>query len=216
MTAGLASVVFAVVRAPEAGWASPGTLVIGLGGLVLLAFFVLLQGRRRQPLMRLGIFRAPNLAAANLAQFLLGAAWIPMFFFINLYLQQVLGLGAFASGAALLPLTLTIMIGMIVAAPRLIAAYGPKAMTVTGLATLTAGLVWLSLIRADGSFVVDVLPATLVTAAGMAMAFIPSLGMALSAASREGTRLRDRQHQLPGGLCPRAGRDDGGGVGVRR
>ena len=43
--------------------------------------------------MRLGIFRRPNLAAANVAQFLLGAAWIPMFFFINLYLQQVLGLG---------------------------------------------------------------------------------------------------------------------------
>ena len=133
--------------------------------------------------MRLGIFRAPNLAAANLAQFLLGAAWIPMFFFINLYLQQVLGLGAFASGAALLPLTVTIMVGMVVAAPKLIARFGPKAMTVTGLATLAAGLVWLSLIRADGTFLVDVLPATLVTAAGMAMAFIPSLGLALSSAA---------------------------------
>ena len=67
--------------------------------------------------MRLGIFTAPNLAASNAAQFLLGAAWIPMFFFLNLYLQQVLGLGAFASGAALLPLTVTIMVGMI-APPR--------------------------------------------------------------------------------------------------
>ena len=59
---------------------------------MLLAAFVALQARLRQPLMRLGIFRAPNLAAANMAQLLLGAAWIPMFFFINLYLQQVLGL----------------------------------------------------------------------------------------------------------------------------
>ena len=183
VTAGLAAVVFAVVRAPEAGWGSAGTLVFGLGGIVLLVLFVLLQARLRQPLMRLGIFRAPNLAAANLAQLLLGAAWIPMFFFVNLYLQQVLGLGAFASGAALLPLTVTIMVGMIVLAPRLIASFGPKAMTVAGLATLAVGLVWLSLIRSDGSFVVDVLPATLVTAAGMAMAFIPSLGMALSAAA---------------------------------
>ncbi len=185
VTAGLAAVVYAVVRAPEAGWASPGTLLFGLGGIVLLGLFVLLQARLRQPLMRLGIFKAPNLAAANLAQLLLGAAWIPMFFFINLYLQQVLGLGAFASGAALLPLTVTIMVGMIVAAPRLIASFGPKAMTVAGLATLAAGLVWLSMLRSDGSFVVDVLPATLVTAAGMAMAFIPSLGMALSSAAPE-------------------------------
>ena len=135
--------------------------------------------------MRLGIFTAPNLAASNAAQFLLGAAWIPMFFFLNLYLQQVLGLGAFASGAALLPLTVTIMVGMIAVAPRLIARFGPKAMTVAGLATLAGGLVWLSFIRPDGSFIVDVLPASLVAAAGMAMAFIPSLGMALSSAAPE-------------------------------
>lgn len=184
-TAGLAAVVFAVVRAPEAGWGSASTLLIGLGGLALLGLFILLQARLRQPLMRLGIFTSPNLAGANAAQFLLGAAWIPMFFFLNLYLQQVLGLGAFASGAALLPLTVTIMIGMIAAAPKLIGRFGPKAMTVAGLATLGAGLVWLSLIRPDGTFLVDVLPASLLTAAGMAMAFIPSLGMALSSAAPE-------------------------------
>jgi EmrB/QacA subfamily drug resistance transporter len=185
VTAGLATVVYAVVRAPEAGWAAGSTLSFGLGGLALLALFVAIQARRSQPLVRLGIFRAPNLAAANLAQMLLGAAWIPMFFFVNLYLQQVIGLGAFASGAALLPLTVTIMVGMLAAAPRLIARFGAKAMTVAGLGTLAAGLVWLSFVRPDGSFAVDVLPASLVAAAGMAMAFIPSLGTALSAAAPE-------------------------------
>ena len=185
VTAGLAAIVFAVVRAPQEGWTSTGTVVAGLGGLALLGLFVALQARREQPLMRLGIFKAPNLAAANAAQFLLGAAWIPMFFFINLYLQQVLGLGAFASGAALLPLTVTIMVGMIAVAPRLIARFGPKAMTVAGLTTLAGGLVWLQTIRPDGTFWADVLPATLVTAAGMAMAFIPSLGLALSSAAPE-------------------------------
>jgi EmrB/QacA subfamily drug resistance transporter len=184
-TLGLGALVFAIVRAPAAGWTSVGTVVTGLGGIALIAIFVALQARLRQPLMRLGIFRAPNLAAANVAQLLLGAAWIPMFFFVNLYLQQILGLGAFASGAALLPLTVTIMIGMVAVAPRLIARFGPKAMTVSGLATLGAGLVWLSFVRPDGSFVVDVLPPSLVTAAGMAMAFIPSLGTALSSAAPE-------------------------------
>ena len=127
VTAGLATVVFAIVRAPQVGWVSASTLVAGAVGLALLALFVVLQARRREPLMRLGIFRAPNLAAANVAQFMLGAAWIPMFFFVNLYLQQVVGLGAFASGAALLPLTVTIMIGMVGVAPRLMARFGPKA-----------------------------------------------------------------------------------------
>jgi EmrB/QacA subfamily drug resistance transporter len=185
VTAGLGSLVFGVVTAPQSGWTSPITLLAGAAGIALLGAFVLLQARRREPLMRLGIFRAPNLAAANFAQFMLGAAWIPMFFFVNLYLQQVLGLGAFASGAALLPLTITIMVGMITLAPRLIGRFGPQTMTVAGLAVLAAGLVWLSFIGPDGSFVADVLPASLVTAAGMAMAFIPSLGLALSSASPE-------------------------------
>jgi EmrB/QacA subfamily drug resistance transporter len=185
VTLGLAAVVFAVVRVPEQGWGSPSTLIAGLVGIALLVAFVALQAGSAAPLMRLGIFRAPNLAAANIAQLLLGAAWIPMFFFINLYLQQVLGLGAFESGAALLPMTVTIMLGMVAVAPRLTAAFGPKAMTVGGLVVLGIGLVWLSRIDADGSFAVDVLPATLVTAAGMALAFIPSLSTALGAAAPE-------------------------------
>jgi len=183
VTLGLGSIVFAVVRAPQAGWISASTLVAGLVGLVLVGVFVAVQAKSDAPLVRLGIFRAPNLAAANAAQFFLGAAWIPMFFFVNLYLQQVLGLGAFASGAALLPLTVTIMVGMVTVAPRLIARFGPKTLTVAGLATLAAGLAWLSFITADGNFWFDVLPASLITAAGMAMAFIPSLGLALSSAA---------------------------------
>jgi len=183
VTLGLGSIVFAVVRAPQAGWISASTLVAGLVGIVLVGVFVAVQAKSDAPLVRLGIFRAPNLAAANAAQFFLGAAWIPMFFFVNLYLQQVLGLGAFASGAALLPLTVTIMVGMVTVAPRLIARFGPKTLTVAGLATLAAGLAWLSFITADGNFWFDVLPASLITAAGMAMAFIPSLGLALSSAA---------------------------------
>jgi EmrB/QacA subfamily drug resistance transporter len=181
-TIGLGALVFAVVRAPEVGWTAGSTVAIGAAGLALLASFVVLQAKLRQPLMRLSILRVPNLAAANIAQLMLGAAWIPMFFFISLYLQQILGLGAFASGAALLPLTVTIMIGMVAVSPKLTERFGPKAMTVAGLATLAGGLLWLSRIDADGTFAVDILPASLVTAAGMAMAFIPSLGTALSSA----------------------------------
>jgi MFS family permease len=90
VTAGLALAVYGIVRAPEAGWLAAETLLAVGAAIVLLAAFVAIQARRRDPLMRLGIFRAPNLAAANTAQLLLGAAWIPMRFFLNLYLQQVL------------------------------------------------------------------------------------------------------------------------------
>ncbi|MEV8454571.1 MFS transporter [Streptomyces sp. NPDC052095] len=185
VTAGLAAAVYAIVRAPETGWGSGETWLVLLAGVALIAAFVAIQSRRREPLMRLGILRAPDLAGANLAQLLMAAAWIPMWFFLNLYLQQVLGLGAFASGAALLPMTVAIMIMMIVLAPRLISRFGSKPLIVLGLLALGAGMFWLSLARPDGSFLVDVLPASLLAAVGMSLAFIPSLGTALSSARPE-------------------------------
>jgi EmrB/QacA subfamily drug resistance transporter len=184
-TAGLALTVFGIVRAPEEGWGSAATLGAIAGGVALLGLFVAIQAERREPLMRLSIFRAPNLAAANVAQLLLGAAWIPMWFFVNLYLQQVLGYGAFEGGAALLPMTVTIMVLMVVAAPRVIARLGAKTPIVAGLLLLAAGLALFSLVRPDGSFVVDVLPASLIAAAGMSLAFIPSLGTAIQSAKPE-------------------------------
>ncbi|MEV4471262.1 MFS transporter [Nonomuraea sp. NPDC049504] len=185
VTLGLGTAVYAIVRAPEAGWASAQTWITLAVAAALLIAFVAIQARRREPLMRLSIFRTPNLAAANLTQLLLGGAWIPMWFFLNLYLQQVLGYSAFPSGAALLPMTVLIMIGMIVLAPKAIARFGPKTTTVTGLVLLTAGMAWLSLISPDGSFAADVLPASLVAALGMSLAFIPSLGTAISSARPE-------------------------------
>lgn len=163
-TVGLTALVYGIVRAPEAGWVAAETLIAVIGGIVLLLLFLVIQSRGRQPLLRLSIFRAPQLGAANLAQVLLGAAWIPMWFFLNLYLQQVLGAGAFASGAALLPMTALIVVGMITLAPRLQARYGSKPMIVSGLLVLGAGLAWLSFVRPDGNYAVDVLPASLVAA----------------------------------------------------
>jgi predicted MFS family arabinose efflux permease len=184
-TAGLALTVFGIVRAPDEGWGSATTILTLGGGGVLLAAFLVIQASRPEPLMRLGIFKAPNLAAANVAQFLLGAAWIPMWFFLNLYLQQVLGYGAFEGGAALLPMTAAIMLLMVVVAPRVVNRFGFKTPIVGGMLALAAGMAVMSLVRADGNFAADVLPASLIAAAGMSLAFIPSLGTAISSARPE-------------------------------
>lgn len=186
-TVGLAAVVYGIVRAPEAGWAAAEVSVaLAVGALLLVVFFIV-QARSRQPLLRLGILRTPQLGAANLAQLLLGGAWVPMWFFLNLYLQQVLGAGSFAAGAALLPMTVVIVLGMTLLAPRLLARFGARSLIVTGFGFLTAGLVWLGLVRPDGDYLVDVLPASLVAAFGMALAFVPSLGTAIGVARPEET-----------------------------
>jgi EmrB/QacA subfamily drug resistance transporter len=181
-TSGLAAVVYSIVRAPEIGWLTAPTLVVLGAGIVLLAAFFLIQARSRHPLLRLGLLRAPQLGSANVAQLLLGAAWVSMWFFLNLYLQQVLGAGAFAAGAALLPMTGLIVLGMVTLAPRLQGRFGAKSMIVTGLLLLAVGLGWLALVRPDGSYLMDVLPASLVAALGMSLAFVPSLGTAIGAA----------------------------------
>lgn len=185
VTLGLAALVYGIVRAEVVGWGAGETWIAISAGVVLLALFLLIQRVKREPLMRLSIFRSPNLGAANLAQVLLGAAWIPMWFFLNLYLQQVLGFSAFPAGAALLPMTALIMIGMILLAPRVIAAFGPKMPIVLGLVVLAAGLGWMAFIRPDGNYWVDAFGPSLVVAFGQALAFIPSLQVAISAAPPE-------------------------------
>ncbi len=183
ITGAISLAVLGIVRAPEVGWSSGETLVpLGVAS-ALLGWFVVLQAVRRDPLVPLAIFRAPGLSAANVVAALLGAAWIPMWFFLNLYLQQVLGYGAFEAGAALLPMTATIMVLMVGVTGRLVARVGVAPLTISGLAILAAGIGWLALVPTDGAFVTDVLPATIVAAIGMSLAYIPVMMAALSGAA---------------------------------
>ncbi|WP_327088464.1 MFS transporter [Nonomuraea sp. NBC_01738] len=176
VTAGLALVVYAIVAA---NWPA------AVAGVVLLIAFLLIQGKVREPLMPLSIWRTPGLAASNLAMALLGAAWIPMWYFLNLYLQQVLGFGAFPSGAALLPMTIAVMIFMIGITAKLLGKFGAKPLIVLGLAVLAAGVAGLSFARPDGTFLADVLPASLIAAVGMSLAYIPAMMSAMSGAKPE-------------------------------
>ncbi|WP_292906541.1 MFS transporter [Microbacterium sp.] len=181
-TAGLALTVYGIVRAPEAGWLSVEAIGALAAGLLLLGLFVARQTRAAQPLLRLGMLRLPNLAGANIAQLLLGAAWIPMWFFLNLYLQKSLGASAFAAGAALVPMTVLIVIGMTLVSPRLASTLTTRTMVVSGFALLGAGVAWLAFAPEDGVYVLHVLPASLVAASGMALAFVPSLSTAIASA----------------------------------
>ncbi|HEX2316206.1 MAG TPA: MFS transporter, partial [Thermomonospora sp.] len=179
VTGGLALAVYAIVQAPERGWTSAATLLALAGAAVLLAAFAGLQRVVRSPLMPLSVWRTPDLAAANVAMVLLGAAWIPMWYFLNLYLQQVLGYGAFPGGAALVPMTALMMLLMVGVTGRLIGRFGTKPLIVTGLAVLGGGLALLSSVSPGGSFVADVLPGSLVSAVGMSLVFIPATMAAL-------------------------------------
>jgi len=181
VTAGAALLVYGIVALGGSPWAVESMLAAG----ALLVTFVLVQRRRRSPLVPLTIFRAPNLAIGNVVTALLGGAWVPMWFFLNMYLQETLGLGAFESGLALLPMTLTIMVLMIGVTGRLVARSGPRLSLILGLGTLAVALVLLARLPVDGTFVGHVLAPSLLAALGMAIAYVPSVIVATAGARPE-------------------------------
>jgi EmrB/QacA subfamily drug resistance transporter len=173
VTLGLVAIVYAIVRTEVNGWASAQTIVVLAVGLALIGLFLAIEGRfAAKPLMPLRIFRSRPLSGANGVVFLLGAAAFGMWFFVSLYLQQVLGYSPIEAGLAFLPMTLTIIGGSMVAS-RLTARRGAKPLLVTGMTLIAAGLLLFSGVSADGSYVSDVLAPSLLVAAGMGCAFVP-------------------------------------------
>lgn len=189
VTSAIVSAVYAIVMGEHIGWFVPQTM--GLLGLAagLLVVFLILQGASKSPLLPLRIFRAPGLAAGNLAMALLGAAWIPLWFFLNLYLQTILDLSAFGSGLALLPMTLVIMVMMVRFTGPLIGRFGVKPVMVTGLLALALSLGFFGALPADGTFVANVLPVSLLSAIGMSLAYIPVTMTGMGGAAPQDTGL---------------------------
>jgi EmrB/QacA subfamily drug resistance transporter len=173
VTLGLVAIVFAIVRTDVNGWGSAQTLVVLGAGLALVGLFLLIEGRlASQPLMPLRIFRSRPLSSANAIVFLLGASMFGMWFFVSLYLQQVLGYSPLKAGLAFLPMTLTIVAGSMLAS-RLVTRVGVKPLLIGGMLSQAAGLLLFSRVPADGAYLADVLPAALLTAAGLGASFVP-------------------------------------------
>lgn len=189
VTGAIVAAVYAIVTGEHVGWLVPQTL--GLLGLaaVLLVTFLGLQAASKQPLLPLRIFRAPGLAAGNLVMAFLGAAWIPLWFFMNLYLQNVLNLSAFGSGLALLPMTLVIMVMMVRLTGPLIGRFGVKPVLVMGLVALAVSLVLFSTLPAEGTLFANVLPVSLLAAVGMSLAYIPATMIGMGSAAPQDTGL---------------------------
>ena len=120
---------------------------------------------------------------------LMAGSWIPLWFYLNLYLQQVLHLSAFYSGLALLPMTAIIMILMVGFTGKIVAKFGFKSTLVAGLAALTLSLLAFTQVDANGSFLLHVLPASILGAIGMSLAYIPGTIASMSGAKPEATGL---------------------------
>jgi EmrB/QacA subfamily drug resistance transporter len=172
VTAGLALGVYALVDANNAGWTSTQTLVLGAISLALLGVFAVVENASRHPLVPFGIFRLRSLRGSNVVGLLIGMSLFAMFFFISLYLQQVMGYSALKTGLAYLPLALFIIFSAGFAS-QLVTKLGFKPTLIIGLLFVTAGLLWFSQVSAPGgTYLGDVLFPSILAAIGLGFSFV--------------------------------------------
>jgi EmrB/QacA subfamily drug resistance transporter len=170
-TAGMLLLVFALVKAPDQGWGSGRTIGELAGAAVLLAAFLLNESRSRKPLLPLSIFKVRGLAAADATQLIAMAGFFTMFFFITLYMQNVLGYSPIKAGLAYLPLCFAIGFAA-TGAGKALSRVGTRPVIAVGALVTAAGVYMLSSIPVHGSFLTDLLPGMLVMAVGMGAMFV--------------------------------------------
>jgi MFS family permease len=173
VTAGLVALCYGIVRTDVKGWGSPETLGPMFLGIALLGVFLLIEGRlSARPLMPLNVFRSRTLTGANVVVFFLGASMFAMWYFVSLYLQQVLGYTPIEAGLAFLPMTFSIIIGSTLAG-RYVGRIGAGRMLTFGMGMAAVGMLLYARLPTDGAYVADVLAPSLLVSLGIGLSFVP-------------------------------------------
>ena len=174
VTLGFVAVVYGIVRSDTLGWGATGVLGPIAVGLALLLAFVAVEGRlAKAPLVPLWIFTLERLRAANIVVLALYSALFVVWFFLSLYMQQVLHYDAIVTGLAFLPMTLSVAFASS-RAPRLAARFGTRWTLTAGMLTSALGLLLLTGIHPGGSYAASVLPGGVLAAGGLGLALVPA------------------------------------------
>jgi EmrB/QacA subfamily drug resistance transporter len=166
--------VYTIVKAQDYGWGSTHTLGLGAVAALLLAAFVVREGRTENPLVPLRIFRSRNVTGANIVQMLMVAGLFGLFFLGSLYMQRVLGYDALEIGLGFLPVAVLIGTFSLGLSARLNMRFGPRATLIPALVLAAAGLALFTQAPVGGSYVADLLPSMVLLGVGAGLAF-PSL-----------------------------------------
>jgi EmrB/QacA subfamily drug resistance transporter len=173
---GLFALTYGLIEANTYGWASARIVGAFVVSAVALVSFVVIERRRRDPMLPLELFRNATYTGANLVILLVALAMFGVFFFVSLYLQNVLGYSAVETGAAFLPMTILIILIAPVAG-KTSDRIGSRSLMTGGMLLVALHLLLFSRLDADASFW-ELLPALLVGGLGMAMTFTPSAAAA--------------------------------------
>jgi EmrB/QacA subfamily drug resistance transporter len=171
-TAGMAALVYAFIEAASDGWGGATTLGSLAAAAVLLGAFVRNEMRARQPITPLRLFTSASRSGSLLARLLLVAGMFGMFFFLTQFVQEVLGFSPLRAAAAFLPMTVALF-GVSRFAPRLVARFPAKALMVSGMLPVVAGMAWLSQVSPATTYATGLLGPMLLIGVGMGVVFVP-------------------------------------------
>jgi EmrB/QacA subfamily drug resistance transporter len=171
-TGGMTAIVYGLIHASETSWGSTWTIVSLVGGAILLIAFVLFEARTRHPLMPLSLFRVRNRSAAYGTMLAIGTAMFAMFFFLTLFIQDVLGYSPLRAGLAFLPFTIVIIVTALTVS-RVVGRSGTKPPLMIGTLLASGGMFWMSKVSVDTTYWTGLLPSMVLVAAGLAMCFVP-------------------------------------------
>jgi EmrB/QacA subfamily drug resistance transporter len=206
VTLGLAAVVYGLVNTAGHGWGAAVSLVPLIGGVVLLVWFVVHEATvAKEPLMPLRFFRSRSVTVANLTMFWLGCAVIAHFYFLSLYMQNVLHYSPLAAGLAFLPGAALMTIGAY-SGPAAMKRVGIRPLVIVGPIIAGLGLLWLTRVPQNGSYVADLLFPMMLVTFGTGLAMMPIAFAATSGIPRE-------QAGLASGLINTT-RQIGGAIGL--
>jgi EmrB/QacA subfamily drug resistance transporter len=170
-TAAMLLLIYAVVKAPDVGWGATKTIAELGGAAALFVLFAVNETRHRNPLFPFSILRIKGLAAADLTQVIAMAGFYSMFFFVTLYMQNVLGFSRIEAGSAYLPTTFGVAIAAAVCS-QLFVRTGTRPIIVAGALLGAGGMFWLSKIPVHGSYVSDLLPGLAIVSVGLGAVFV--------------------------------------------
>ena len=207
ITAALLVIVYAISEAPQVGWAAPQSVAILFAGATLLATFLVIETKVKAPLLPLSLLRVGSLAASNAVGFLFGTSFLTFVFLGTLYMQQVLGYSAMATGAAWMTASVTALcVAFSGITQKAVTKTSPRAVMAFGMTFIGMGMLWATQTPPNGSFWRNLAGPFFVAGIGSALASIPISVGALTGVSQ-------RDAGVASGLL-NTSRNLGGAIGV--
>jgi EmrB/QacA subfamily drug resistance transporter len=206
VTAGLGVLIYAIVGTESHPWGSSRTIILLAAAAILLAAFAVIETRlARVPLLPLDLFHSRSVSAGNAVMFLVGAAFFSMWYFLSLFLQNVLGYSALRAGTAFVPMAIMIIVGA-QASSRLLPRIGVRPLLMTGTLLAAGGFAWISRIDPHASYWGQVFGPGCIIALALGVLFTP-----LAAAATAGVPVH--QAGLASGVL-NTSRQVGGSLGL--